>query len=558
MIGVIAKPSDQTAVEEFFELFKTPWEWYRGDRRYDVILCAAASMLCQSRARLVVIYSGRRLPSDAADSVTTLEHRATGRSLVYETLRIPIYGDSVALGDERTAVLLDTESGESVGGIDESDGTTIVRIGYDLFDEVRHLLTRGQPPCNASFPTLDHHIAILRDLIKRRGIPLVEIPPVPAGYSFIACLTHDVDHPSIRRHRFDHTAFGFLYRAVVRSLVLVLQRRMSLRHLLRNWIAAFKLPFVYLGLAKDFWLAFDRYPELEGGPHSSFFVIPFEGYPGLGKHCVAPKYRASGYAAEDIVDQLRNLNSAGCEIGLHGIDAWLDADRGRQELAEITRLMGVQSLGVRMHWLYGDEWSPIILEAAGADYDSSVGYNDAVGYRAGTAQVYRPLGATRLLELPLHIMDTALFFQGRLDLSAAEALNRVNTIINHAVTLGGVVTVNWHDRSIAPERLWDEFYASLVDDLRRKGAWIVTASDTVRWFRQRRSAEFETVDGGDGLQVRYAVEGKADLPVLRLRVHRSSAAGSPARDPEELTTGWRDMALSASQPSVGVAYQVRI
>ena len=55
----------------------------------------------------------------------------------------------------------------------------LARIGYDLFGEVRTLLTVGQPPENASIPTLELHIALLRDLIVVCGFPLVEIPPVP-------------------------------------------------------------------------------------------------------------------------------------------------------------------------------------------------------------------------------------------------------------------------------------------------------------------------------------------------------------------------------------------
>ena len=31
MIGVIANPADHDVVCEFFELFKTPWEFYRGE-----------------------------------------------------------------------------------------------------------------------------------------------------------------------------------------------------------------------------------------------------------------------------------------------------------------------------------------------------------------------------------------------------------------------------------------------------------------------------------------------------------------------------------------------
>ncbi len=110
----------------------------------------------------------------------------------------------------------------------------LARIGYDLFSEVRTLLTVGQPPANANMPALELHIAFLRDLITGCGVPLVEIPPVPDGYRFIACLTHDVDHPSIRRHKWDHTMFGFLYRAIFGSLRNLIRGRMSVQDLLTN------------------------------------------------------------------------------------------------------------------------------------------------------------------------------------------------------------------------------------------------------------------------------------------------------------------------------------
>jgi hypothetical protein len=170
----------------------------------------------------------------------------------------------------------------------------------------------------------------------------------------------------------------------------------------------------------------------------------------------------------------------------------------------------------------------VTLEKAGADYDSTVGYNETVGYRAGTTQAYKPLEAARLLELPLHIMDTALFFPGYLDLSSREARKRVESIIENAVQLGGSVTVNWHDRSIAPERLWGDFYVGMVDELKHRGAWFSTASQAVSWFRKRRSAVFETVECDSGtLRVKTGVDGDGELPGLRLRVHR---AGAPPQD----------------------------
>ena len=70
--------------------------------------------------------------------------------------------------------------------------------------------------------------------------------------------------------------FGFLYRAIFGSLRKLIRGQMSIQGLLTNWAAALKLPFVYLGLAKDFWRDFDdRYLEMEKGLRSTFFVIPF-------------------------------------------------------------------------------------------------------------------------------------------------------------------------------------------------------------------------------------------------------------------------------------------
>ena len=38
MIGVIANDSEHAAIAELFDLFKTPWEFYRDERTYDVVL----------------------------------------------------------------------------------------------------------------------------------------------------------------------------------------------------------------------------------------------------------------------------------------------------------------------------------------------------------------------------------------------------------------------------------------------------------------------------------------------------------------------------------------
>src|SRR4029079_14936825 len=120
----------------------------------------------------------------------------------------------------------------------QSGECTTLRLGYDLFEEVRFLLSTGQPVEHAAIPALDLHIAMLRLWILDAGVPVVEIPPVPAGHDFAVCLTHDIDFVGIRRHFFDYTMWGFLYRSTVGALRDAMGRRLSMSRLLRAWRAA--------------------------------------------------------------------------------------------------------------------------------------------------------------------------------------------------------------------------------------------------------------------------------------------------------------------------------
>jgi len=517
MIGVIADAAEHESVREFFELFKTSWEFCRKGRFYPVVLCAGAGAAGQF-AGCVLVYAGRRTEFDDAQNVQTGCEKDTPHMLVHLRNRIPIYGSSITFPERSNSLLSDGESGECAAYLERSGSRLLARIGYDLFGEIRALLTEGQPAANAHMPTLDLHIAFLRELITACGIGLTEIPSVPEGYRFIACLTHDVDHPSIRRHNWDHTTLGFLHRAVFGSVRDALCGRMWLRDVLKNWAAALKLPFIHLGLAKDFWRDFgSRYLAIENGLPSTYFVIPFANRPGnKSDQAPAPAFRAARYGAKDIEDTLRQVTASGCEVSLHGIDAWLDAAKGREELEEVRRVAGQAQSGVRMHWLYFGAQSPATLEAAGADYDSTVGYNGAVGYRAGTTQVYKPLQTERLLELPLHVMDTALFYPSHMGLSREEADRILDRLIDNAAEYGGCLTINWHDRSLAPERQWDRCYRDLIDRLKERGAWFATAGQAVEWFRMRRAATFEEGRGLAATRVKLADGFDGRLPALRI------------------------------------------
>jgi peptidoglycan/xylan/chitin deacetylase (PgdA/CDA1 family) len=315
---------------------------------------------------------------------------------------------------------------------------------------------------------------------------------------------------------------GFLYRSTIVAACNLLRRRISFSGLLKLWRAAVLLPFVYLGWAKDFWEPFDWYLRVERGLPATYFLIPFKRRAGEHVPGPHPSRRATAYDITDLSQETTTrLMKDGCELGVHGIDAWHSTAKARDELARIATVTGSSDVGIRMHWLLRDVDTPGVLEKAGYAYDSTVGFNETVGFRAGTTQVFRPVGARALLELPVHIQDGALFYSQRLDLSEAKAEQLCRALIATTTRAGGVLTVIWHDRSHGPERLWGDFYVRLIDALRSSGAWFGTASQAVEWFRKRREVHFERGKTSGDARPYLRYDGEEIQPPLRVRVHQA-------------------------------------
>ncbi len=487
MIGVSANETDIETAEEFFELFKTPWERAVHGRTYRVVLCAGGAATDFDAPVRLVYGSG-----DARDGRSGLLAEPVNGPVdaKWGEWTLPIYGEAaLSVGGEISLV---TCCGRNLVDRQQSGSEFRWRIGYNLFEEVRHLLSVGQPASKAHYPTLELHIALLRHMLLESSVPFVEVPPRPYGYDFTCCLTHDVDFFGIRRHKFDRTLAGFAARASLGTLSDVLRGRRTLGDAIRNWAAFARLPLVFLRMLPDFWQPFDDYARVEEPSRSTFFLVPFKGRPGVAPDGMVEAARAVPYGVGEIRDHATKANARGSELGVHGIDAWRDTEAGTAEMAEVTNVSGCSSAGIRMHWLYFDADTPRKLEAAGFDYDSTCGYNDAVGFRAGTSQVFRLPGTERLMELPLSIMDSALFSSGRMQLTSDQAMKLCRDVVANVERFGGAVVVNWHCRSLAPERLWDGFYKDLVSAMGDR-AWFATASDTVKWFRWRRSIQFRLI-----------------------------------------------------------------
>ncbi len=489
MIGVIANKDDQDIVCEFFELFKTQWEFYNPDNKYDVLI-VADNKTPENSASLVIIYSSKKLDNEDIPEAE-YKNRGNDNFLKWEDTIFPVYGDLLIFKNVTSPMLHFNNLNKIVGYENNNSKQRIIRVGYNLFKEVFHLLTIGQPPQNSLIPSLDIHISMLRNWIIESGLNLFEIPPIPAGYTSIACLTHDVDFIGLRKHFLDHSVLGFLYRATVRSTIDYAKGKLSFSNFYNNLKASFTLPFIYLGICRDPWNQFENYFRIENGRPSTFYFIPYKNRCGEKVSEKNARYRAAKYDVDDIAAIYEELEKHGCEAGVHGIDSWHSDDYGKKELNRISNLSGKQNIGIRMHWLCQDGSTYQVLDKAGYSYDSTFGYNDAVGFKAGTAQAFKPLGVNNLMELPMHIQDSALFNRGRMNVSDYDAIKLCDQILECVNKYKGVLTVLWHQRSLAPERLWGDFYSDLIKKIAEKNAWFATGNDVISWFKKRRSARFK-------------------------------------------------------------------
>jgi peptidoglycan/xylan/chitin deacetylase (PgdA/CDA1 family) len=213
------------------------------------------------------------------------------------------------------------------------------------------------------------------------------------------------------------------------------------------------------------------------GARSTFFLLAGHGH------------RADG-AAPEAYDRLRprlveTLLAVDAEVGLHG--SYLaadDLDRLARERLLLAQLDG-PLIGQRYHYLRVDPHRNLApLAGIGFRYDTSLGFPDALGFRAGIAHPFRPWDFARdrpadLIELPLAAMDATLAEERYGGLSAAEAKPRVLALLDWAAEHGGAFSILWHperfDRPSA--RGWDRLYFELLEAVRERGGICLAAGE---------------------------------------------------------------------------------
>ncbi|HNM06303.1 MAG TPA: hypothetical protein PKK05_25515, partial [Leptospiraceae bacterium] len=160
---------------------------------------------------------------------------------------------------------------------------------------------------------------------------------------------------------------------------------------------------------------------------------------------------------------LRRLISMGFKAGLHGsYRSAVSEIQLKTEKEILAETSGTEITMTRQHWLnYEENITPYIHEKLFA-FDSTLGWNDRIGFRSGFASQYRPYDHRNRRPFdyfitPQIIMDSNIYDYGSGRESELENKS-VQILENLESFSSSFVSISWHDRVFTEDYGWFPFY----------------------------------------------------------------------------------------------------
>ena len=347
---------------------------------------------------------------------------------------------------------------------------------YEERDEPKDKL--GRITLNSSFAYKQsiYQTAYLDRLIDQFKVPFINFlnyHSIPWQQSApwekpLICLTHDVD--SIKGKSIFRYAFWLL-----EALATIKKKK------IREALSRIKK---FVSLKEDPHFSFQRFYEIEKAYDfkSTFFIMSLPFF--LGK-----EGRRYSLHNRKLKEATLKLIKSGWEIGLHCTrSANYSKKKFKKELFRLIEFLGEEeaNIGVRSHYLnasFPETWR--IQEELGIKYDSTLGWTESSGFRAGTARPFQPFDRDlnrrlRIWELPLIVMDGTL--QGSID----DIFDSCKQMTTEAFQNNNPFTLLWHTDRISPIEYPDFslIYLKLLKYFYEKGCLSLTANEIIAIYEQ--------------------------------------------------------------------------
>jgi len=388
------------------------------------------------------------------------------------------------------------------------------KIGFDLINSTFYLLSRyeeylsrdvdqhGRFPHTSSvlysagilkIPVINFYISILKNFLQaklyERGINLKPITLWKNQSKLAVALTHDVD---LDYMILDHVNF-------VQKLLVTKRTLMAYGNSLYK-----RLRTIYLGGISLFqkmeipdgsrYSEFEQWMKLEEGfgyRSTFYFSANVKNHYYDNMYSLCDKWRFNNKKLK-LSEIMKIMAREGWEIGLHGsYMSYCNEDILKREKLILEEVLGKSITGIRQHRLRFDITKTLrIQEKCGFKYDTSLGYNKEIGYRAGIAYPFYPFGIMEnrvynLLEMPLVIQEIALFRGKSTDID--QCLQKCISLIDEVEQIGGLIILLWHSHLINTKSYshWITVYRELLRYLYRKRAFVSTLGEISNYWQDR-------------------------------------------------------------------------
>lgn len=299
----------------------------------------------------------------------------------------------------------------------------------------------------------------------------------PNEKSFAVALMHDVDQP----FRGDMLSAKRLTKSALKRFPVGIRKAgtLALRGIIKQITGG-----------KDPYFNFQKYMDTEEifGFRSSFNLVAIPEQRGIMVR-YDPSYDLNHPYVRMALDEVKGR---GFEIGIHiSYLAAENRDLMKEELSYLKKVAGREILGGSLHYLrlqVNRTWE--YLSDIGLTYDTSMGYNEALGFRAGWAHPYLPYSfdqkrALPILSLPLVIMDGVLFDTERL--SIHEATSYCLKLLEEVKLRKGMAVILWHLRTLDNKDYpgWGEVYNNILEYLSCENVWVTSPGEIASWWLSR-------------------------------------------------------------------------
>jgi len=306
---------------------------------------------------------------------------------------------------------------------------------------------------------------------KNNKAPLVYKSFWPEGKCCAVCLTHDVDE--VKK----------TYQWITYPLRLIARDKPgNLKPQFRSLIRKIK--------GNEPYWTFDEILRVEGSREvkSSLYFLKETGKVRISDRKTWRHFgRRYNFNDTHVRELLRNLNSRGWEVGLHGsFYSYLDKEKLRSEKEALEHSLGTSVTGGRQHNLnlkIPETW--LIQESVGLLYDTTLGFNDSLGFRWGISFPFRPFFPKEnrildVLQIPLTIEDLPYF-------RSPQRFNQFIKIFKNVGHIHGVLTLLWHQSVFNENEFpgWESEYIKILDYCKEHNAWIGSGRQIHNWWTRR-------------------------------------------------------------------------